>query len=630
MSENEQVLAEAGKESRPPKVLLVFAPQWSPQNPHYSLRAIMGHLRHQGIQVAVRDLNIEFYDTVLSPDYMRMTANKVRLAHRYLGHMSTLRMLSGDDSLDARMDALRFGAIKTYMEEKEYLLDELPRIILDAKETLKDPRRFYNPDLLVDAFRTIDWAMELISLPYVPAYLSFNYFEQPDCRLNVESLISHATDKKGNLYYEFFEDQVEGLLAEGADYIGISINAFSQVVPGLTLAYLLKSAAPEGCHVGIGGNFFARVKDVLAERPEFFRTFAHSLACGEGEHQVSLMARALHEGRSLETVPNLLYLSEDGSTVHVTPEAEAPQMNDIGIQDLDGLPLDKYMTPELVLTIQASKGCYWGQCTFCDTDFGIRVDQKSIDRLVAEMEHLRDRYGVKHFQFVDEAIRPVYMRRMAQAFIDKKLDVHWFCNGRLEKAITPDMLQLLHDSGLRMVLWGFESGSDRILELIKKGIDGDKRYDILRASNHAGIWNFAYIFFGFPSETREEALSTIEAICQNTDIIHSYGRSVFTLGKQTPLFLEAAAHGIVDVMEDLEELSTNLHYRTTLGMTNTELSEVLKQCTQSCSEAYGYGLWFFLRYRENIHLYVAKYGLEFVKDYKMGRYIIPKTCEEVF
>ncbi|HEY9856792.1 MAG TPA: radical SAM protein, partial [Stenomitos sp.] len=203
-------------------------------------------------------------------------------------------------------------------------------------------------------------------------------------------------------------------------------------------------------------------------------------------------------------------------------------------------------------------------------------------------------------------------------------------NGRLERAITPDLLQLLHESGLRMVLWGFESGSDRILDLIKKGIDPERRYDILQASNDAGIWNFAYIFFGFPSETREEAMSTIEAICRNTNIIHSYGRSVFTLGKQSPLFLEAAAHGIVDVMEDLEELSTNLHYRTTLGMDNAELNQVLKLCTQQCSEAYGYGLWFFLRYRENIHLYVAKYGLEHVKNYKMERYIIPKTCEEVF
>jgi radical SAM superfamily enzyme YgiQ (UPF0313 family) len=181
-----------------------------------------------------------------------------------------------------------------------------------------------------------------------------------------------------------------------------------------------------------------------------------------------------------------------------------------------------------------------------------------------------------------------------------------------------------------MVLWGFESGSARILDLIKKGIDPERRFDILRASTEAGVWNFAYIFFGFPTETLEEARSTIDAITSNTDIIHSYGRSVFTLGKQSPLYLDAEELGIVDIMEDTEELSTNLHYRMSKGMTPAELKGVLKECTRRSGEAYQYALWFFLRYRENIHLYLARFGLDHVRNYKLTRFAIPTTCEEVF
>lgn len=612
--------------SRRARVLLVFPPQWSPQNPHFSLRALMGHLRSRGIDVGVRDLNVEFYDSVLSPDYLQVAAERVRLLHRYLAPQSVLRMLSGDPSVDSRMDALRFGAIDRYLKEKAPLLDHLPRVIQDAKETLRDPRRFYNPDWLIEAFQVIDQALELVSLPYYPAYFSFNYFEQPDCRLNVASLVRHASDAEHNLFHDFFARGLPELLEADADYVGISVNAFSQVLPGLTLARLLKREA--SCHVGIGGNFFARVQHVLVERPAFFREFADSVAVGEGEHQLVILAETLASGRSLHEVPNLLF--EEGDRIVATPEGKPLPLNETGLQDLEGLPLERYFTPELVLTIQASKGCYWGQCTFCDTDFGVAVDTKHLDRLVAEIKVLRERFGVRHFQFVDEAIRPVYMRRMAERFLDERLDIRWFCNGRLERAFSPELMGLLAEAGLRMVLWGFESGSQRLLDLMKKGIDAEGRYEVLRASAAAGIWNFAYIFFGFPTETREEALSTIAAICDHTELIHSYGRSVFTLGKQSPLFQDAAELGVMDVVEDLEELSSNLHYRTRGGMSDEALQEVVKLCTRRCSEAYGYGLWFFLRYRENIHLYVSRFGLDLVRHYQMPRYAIPETCEEVF
>jgi len=578
------------------------------------------------VEVALRDLNVEFYDSVLSPEALAAAADRVRLLHDYLGPESVLRMLSGDPTVDARMDALRYGVIDRYLKEKEPLLEHLPRVILDAKETLRDPRRFYNPDLLIEAFQVIDQALELVSLPYYPAYLSFNYFEQPDCRLSVASLARHAADPEHNLFRPFFDRHVAGLLAVEADYIGISINAFSQVLPGLTLARLLKSQGAR--HVGIGGNFFSRVRDILAERPAFFDEFADSVAVGEGEQQLVVLAEVLSSGRPIEEVPNLLYRSQEG--VAATGETPPLPLDQTGLQDLEGLPLDRYFTPELVLTIQASKGCYWGQCTFCDTDFGVAIDTKNLDRLVAEIRHLRDRYGVRHFQFVDEAIRPVYMRRMARRFLDEQLDIRWFCNGRLEKAFDPPLMRLLAESGLRMVLWGFESGSARLLDLMKKGIDAEGRYQVLEASGDAGIWNFAYIFFGFPTETREEAIATIDAICDHPDLIHSYGRSVFTLGKQSPLFQDPTEVGIVDVVENIEELSSNIHYGVTRGMSDTELKEVVALCTRRCSLAYGHGLWFFLRYRENIHLYVARFGLDVVRHYRMTRYAIPQTCEEVF
>ena len=572
--------------------------------------------------MAVRDLNIEFFDEALTPGALRLARAKLDLVASYAGTQFAIEEALGTPSRQTLIDVQRDGAWARWGQENPGLADVLPLEILDAKETLRDPRRFYNPDLLAEAFAILDAALELLSLPFHPARVSLNFFEQPDCPLEITSMIAHAGDRKNNLFYEFFARQIPSLLAGQPHYIGISVNAFSQVLPALTLARLLKLAAGPSVHVGLGGNFFERVADTLAARPDFFAVFADSLATGEGESTVEMLVRALAEGRSLESVPNILYRSPEGS-IRRTRWAPPPPMDELGIQDLAGLPMDRYLAPEPVLTIQGGKGCYWALCTFCDSYVGVTPDTKGLDRLVREIRNLRDGYGVRHFQFIDEAISPGRLRLMAERFLAEDLDIEWFCNGRLESRFTPELMQLLFDAGLRMVLWGVETGSPRIFKLIRKGVPEPRRIPLLRGAADAGIWNFAYIFFGFPSETYEEAMQTVELVASNTDIIHSYGRSIFTLGKHAPLYKDAQKLGLVDMYEDREELSTNLHYRDSRGMTDEELANAVAVCTRRCGQAYDYGVWFLLRYREFIHLYLSRYGRDEVAAMRMPGQQVP-------
>lgn len=596
------------------KALFVFPPQWTPQNPFFAMASLAGHLRSKGVEVVLRDLNIEFYDRVLTPEYLQGVEDRLRLDYKYLYAQTALRTMVKDHSRTFQMEGARFLQIRKYFEETPDLIQGLKRQVLDAKETMRDPRRFYNPDLLIPAFNVIDQALEMVALPFYPAQLSFSYFQQNGYPMNTESLIEYSENKSDNLFYEFFHSKVSELLAEKAQYIGISINSFSQLFPGVTLAAMLKKAAPPGTVVAVGGNFFGRVKEALKLRPDFFEHFCHMVCAGEGEAQLAILMETLDSGGDLQRVPNILYL-EDGVVKETSVHPAAP-LDSLGYQDLEGLPLEKYFTPEIICSIQASKGCYWGKCTFCDTDFGITHDVKDLDRLVSEIKHLRDQYGVRHFQFIDEAIPPETMRRMAERFLAEDLQVNWFTNGRLEKGFTPELLELLHRAGLNLVLWGYESGSSRIMKMINKGIDLRQRHNILRAAAKAGIWNFAYIFFGFPTETEEEAMQTIDAMWKHKDFIHSYGRSVFTLGKHSTLFLKASKFGILDMVEDSEELSCNLFFKAKGGMTEKEAEELMQKCSEICFEKYDSALWFFLRYRENIHLYVSRYGLDYVRKYK--------------
>ena len=152
------------------------------------------------------------------------------------------------------------------------------------------------------------------------------------------------------------------------------------------------------------------------------------------------------------------------------------------------------------------------------------------------------------------------------------------------------------------------------MEMINKGIDLNKRFDILRDSKEALIWNFAFIFFGFPSETRDDALKTIYMLIKNKDIIHSYGRSVFTMGRHAKLAQDPEKYGITKIYPAEEEFSPNINFDSS-GSNSRQLKEILDICRQECAKAYQNPLWMYLRYREWLFLYVCRYGTDWVSNY---------------
>ena len=86
----------------------------------------------------------------------------------------------------------------------------------------------------------------------------------------------------------------------------------------------------------------------------------------------------------------------------------------MAFQDLGGFPLERYLAPERVVCLRASKGCYWGQCAFCDSHHGLERDTASVERVIEEMRHLRGAYGVRHFEFLYQCIAPRYMERVTE------------------------------------------------------------------------------------------------------------------------------------------------------------------------------------------------------------------------
>lgn len=187
-------------------------------------------------------------------------------------------------------------------------------------------------------------------------------------------------------------------------------------------------------------------------------------------------------------------------------------------------------------------GCYWGKCTFCDIslDYIKLYEPVAAQLLCDRIEEIIQQTGQNGFHFVDEAAPPALMRAMAIEIIRRKLTVSWWTNIRFEKNFTRDLCLLLKASGCIAVSGGLEVASDRLLELIQKGITVSQVARVNRNFTEAGIMVHAYLMYGFPTQTAQETIDSLEMIRQmfKTGILQSAFWHQFTMTAHSPVGMQ--------------------------------------------------------------------------------------------
>ena len=161
--------------------------------------------------------------------------------------------------------------------------------------------------------------------------------------------------------------------------------------------------------------------------------------------------------------------------------------------------------------IMGSRGCSY-QCNFCDRSlFGERVRFRSIDNIVKEIKEIISRYGVNHLEFFDDMFTA--SRRRLREFKDKTkgLDLSYRCNGRSD-ILTREVYDLVAESGGKVIAFGIESGSQRMLDLMNKGTTVERNLEAISIAQSAGLAVMGYFIIGFPGETKETIQETIEFI----------------------------------------------------------------------------------------------------------------------
>jgi hypothetical protein len=237
------------------------------------------------------------------------------------------------------------------------------------------------------------------------------------------------------------------------------------------------------------------------------------------------------------------------------------KQSELGTPDYSDLPLDQYISVLETTNpmhrlwsdgrwnkLTMAHGCYWGKCTFCDIslDYIQNYEPLTAKLLCDRMETLIAETGHTGFHFVDEAAPPALMRALALEILRRKLKVSWWTNIRFEKSFTSDLCILLQASGCVAVSGGLEVASDRLLALIQKGVTVSQVAQVAHHFSEAGIMVHAYLMYGFPTQTAQETIDSLEMVRQMFElgIIQSGFWHQFALTAHSPVGLNPEKYGI--------------------------------------------------------------------------------------
>jgi Radical SAM superfamily len=234
-------------------------------------------------------------------------------------------------------------------------------------------------------------------------------------------------------------------------------------------------------------------------------------------------------------------------------------------------------------------GCYWKKCSFCDIslDYISRFDQSPAAILVDKMESLIAETGETGFHFVDEAAPPLAMRDLAIEILKRGLQVTWWTN------ISEDLCKLLAASGCIAVTGGLEVASDRLLQLMEKGITVEQVSRVCKGFRDAGILVHAYLMYGFPTETEQETIDSLEVVRQlfENNLLQSAFWHQFAMTVHSPVGLHPEKYSVVRTGPEFEGFANNdLYHEDPTGAKHDKFSDGLKKALYNYMHRKGFDL----------------------------------------
>jgi hypothetical protein len=343
--------------------------------------------------------------------------------------------------------------------------------------------------------------------------------------------------------------------------------------------------------IAMGGGFPNTELRSLKDKRVF--EFFDFITLDDGELPVELLNSNVKIPNSNEFKRTFILENNEVVYKNNTTKSDYKQ-SDVGTPDYSDLFLDKYISVIEIANpmhslwsdgrwnkLTMAHGCYWGKCTFCDVSLDyIKIYEPIAAKiLVDRMEELIHQTGETGFHFVDEAAPPALMREVALEILKRKLVVSWWTNIRFEKSFTKDLCILLKASGCIAVSGGLEVASDRLLELIKKGVTVEQVAKVTNYFTEAGIMVHAYLMYGYPTQTIQETVDSLEMVRQLFQIgtIQSGFWHQFAMTAHSPVGLNPDEFGVIPQQNEITFANNDIQFKDKTGINHDKFSFGLKK-----------------------------------------------------
>lgn len=307
----------------------------------------------------------------------------------------------------------------------------------------------------------------------------------------------------------------------------LSVPFPGAVYAAFRIAQCIKQHHPN-IHIALGGGFVNTELRELTE-PRVF-DYVDFVTLDSGERPLLALLEHLQGQRAAARLVRTFVRKPDTGTVQLMnwSEPDVP-FEEVGTATWDGLPLNDYLSLLDMLNpmhrlwsdgrwnkLTVAHGCYWKKCSFCDVslDYISRYETASATLLVDRIEQIVKETGQTGFHFVDEAAPPKALKALAEELIRRKVHISWWGNIRFEKTFTPELAELLAESGCIAMSGGLEVASDRLLKLMKKGVSVEQVAKVTKGFSEAGILVHAYLMYGFPTQTVQDTVDALEYVRQ--------------------------------------------------------------------------------------------------------------------
>lgn len=512
------------------KVFLITPPFTQLNTPYPATAYLKGFLNTKNISSHQADLGIEVILRLFSRSGLEDLFNQII-------HTDTVSENS------RRIIALKSHYINTIDAVISFLQGHNPTLshLICQEDFLPEASRFEQLD-------DLDWAFGTMSTQDKAKHLATLYLEDIS-DLIVECIDPHfgfsryaeRMGRSASAFDELYEalqldnTYIDGILLRileenimklKPELVSLSVPFPGNLYSAFRIAQWLKLHYPE-IKIAMGGGFpNTELRSVSDVRVFEFLDF---ICLDDGEAPMEHLCEYLDGKRGLNELKRTFAMFD--SKLKYCNGSISPDYRqfDVGTPDYSDLLLDKYISVIEVVNpmhrmwsdgrwnkLTMAHGCYWGKCTFCDISLDyIKVYEPVAAGLLCDrIEEMIEQTGERGFHFVDEAAPPALMRSLALEIIRRKLTVTWWTNIRFEKSFTRDLCLLLKASGCIAISGGLEVASDRLLELIQKGVTVEQVARVCHNFTEAGIMVHAYLMYGFPTQTAQETIDSLEMVRQ--------------------------------------------------------------------------------------------------------------------